>query len=346
MFPSPKTTAFGLHIEYSSVKAAAIKKIKNLGGYETLRLTALNETKIPQGAIVDGIIKNKKAVSDAIRTCIRTMNDKLLVTKAVVASLPEPLCYYKIIKNPKNTKDINLFISEMIKKHFPIEISQTYYDWQYLNKSQIAITATHKKNTDEYVSAIEESCYFPLALEPESAAITRALCNIKNPNKIILNLCASHSSMIAVSNNAPFLISQIPLSSDSITQTIAKMQKITIEEAEEIKLYCGFDTSKCPPNTKKIINYIVNASSQKIKNTLQYINKFLKYKNNAIYVSGELAKMPKLIKTLSEKTGTKFIYANPLLKIQLDKNLSIKNKNIIKYTTVIGLAIRGAKEDL
>jgi len=348
----PKNIAFGLDIGDRSIKLAELKFVKNLKGEESLVLTGYNEVLLPAGIIANGEIKNYPAAIDAIKLCVKNAKGRSLASKAAVASLPESQCYLKTISLPKDDGQpiSQSTVKNLLHQHFPAEENELYYDWQLVNGGKIIIGAGPKNIIDSYTEVIEQAGLIPLSLEIESLAISRALIEKKDADsdgaKILMDLGADHSSIIAVYKNSPILTLNIPLSGEGMTQAIAKSQKLTPEAAEALKIKCGFDIKSCPVAVKKTINDIINSSAEQIKNGLQYINKILKYKFDKIYISGGVSAMNKLASTLSDKLKIKVRRADPAVNIVLDKKIKLADGELLKYVTAIGLAIRGTEHDL
>ncbi|MFA5134057.1 MAG: pilus assembly protein PilM [Patescibacteria group bacterium] len=348
---SQKNIAFGLDIGDKSIKLAEVKLIKNLRSQEHLVLTCFNETPVPEGFIINGEIKNVPEIVKIIKNCVKGANGRILSTKAVIASLPESQSYLKIINIPKTRDKITGdFVEGILSQHFPLESSKSYFDWQFIDSDKIMLGVAPKNIVDSFTSVIEQADLIPLSLEIESTAISRAILlgdsSLEKKYKIIMDLGATRSSIIATYDNNPVLTLNIPLSGDGMTQEIAKSKKIPFEKAEELKLLCGFDVKRCPVEIKKIIASIINSSIKKIQTGINYINRLLRIKIDKIYICGGVASMAKLSNSLSEKLRVKIRHADPASKILIDKKLKISNEELLKYTTAIGLAIKGTERDV
>ena len=329
---------------------AECKLTKDLKGCRSLVLTALNEVLLPDNVIVNGEIKNPPIIVEAIKKCTKTVKGSILSTRAVIASLPETQCYFKVIRAPKVAEaNISDFISKAVHQQFPLEKGKVYFDWKYIDQTRIAIGAASKNIVDSYTGVIEQADLIPLSLEMESAAIARALTTSKEmaqtKYKILMDLGASHSSIIVVEKNSPIFTLKMPLSGNHFTQQIARALKLTFEKAEETKLKCGLNLAKCPPNIKKIIFSLIASSIKEIGTSMQYIHRFLKRKPDRIYISGGVSQMAKLSNILSEELKIKIRHANPLANIKLSKKLKITDKELLGYATVIGLAIKGVENN-
>ena len=132
------------------------------------------------------------------------------------------------------------------------------------------------------------------------------------------------------------------LSGDDITNAIAKNHKLSLKQAEELKIKCGFNLKRCPLKIKKTINSIIASSSKNIKTELAFVNRALKEKTDKIYISGGVSQMSKITTTLSSKLKIKVRHANPLTNIEMGKKINLSNEDLLKFVTAIGLAIRGS----
>lgn len=359
MLFSPKNIAFGLDIGDKTIKLVELRRIKNLRGKERLVLVSFNEVSAPAGVMINGEIKNPPAVINAIKSCVKGVKGKFLSTRAVVASLPESQSYLKIISLPKNPVKGGVFnetnkkngikrndVERLISQHFPIEAEKLYFDWQPLEEGKIMLGAAPRNIVDSYANIIEQAGLIPLSLEIESLALSRALIDKKETNggsKIFMDLGATRSAIIATYHNNPVVTLNIPLSGDSMTNEIAKSEKINFEKAEQLKLECGFDIKKCSPKIKKVINSILCGAIKEIDAGVRYISRLLQIKIDKIFICGGVSAMSKIASALSDGLKIKFRHADPLVNIVLSKKIKWSDDDILRYATAIGLAMRGTE---
>jgi type IV pilus assembly protein PilM len=352
MLFNSKNIAFGLDIGDKSVKLAELTLIKNLRGKQSLTLSAYNESPVPAGLIENGEIKNAPEVIKIIRNCVKNAKGRIASAKTVVASLPESQSYLKIISIPENMKGnvSQNFVESILSQHFPVDPAKSYMDWQFIDTDKIMVAVAPKNIVDSFTSVIEQAGLIPLSLEVESIAVSRALMNSAEPDgkkyKIIMDLGATRSSIVAIFQNNPVLALHIPLSGDEMTEEIAKAEKISFEKAEELKFVCGFDVKKCPAKIKKIISSIVSSSIKKINTGIHYAERLLRVKIDKIYICGGVAGMAKLAGALSDGLKIKVRHADPAANIAINKKIMLSDSELLKYTTAIGLAERGTERDV
>lgn len=339
--------SLGLDIGDRSIKVAAIVNKKDFKGQERLILTSYNEVRLNDNYVVSGEIKNPSVVAFKIKECINNIKGKKLQTKTIIASLPENQCYFKTISATEIGRlESKKSIKELFVKNFPLEEEQYYFDWKQKQNGSLVIGATSKNISDSYALAIEQADFIPLTLEIESFSIARALISSSLPaNHIsaILTISATRSSLIVATSNEVLITLNVSLSGMAMTKEIARVSKLKLEEAERLKLKCGMNLNKCPKPAQKAIYNVINNSKMQIKKAVEYINRRLGKKINTLYLAGGVANMNKITAVLSAELKIKIIRANPLTNISIDKKLKIDEKELLRYSRAIGLAMRGAK---
>lgn len=241
-------------------------------------------------------------------------------------------------------------MERLLSRHFPLEAEKIYFDWQAVEEEKIMLGAAPRNIVDSYVNIIEQADLIPLSLEIESLALSRALINQKETDggrpKIFMDLGATRSAIIATYHNNPIITLNIPLSGDSMTIEIAKSEKITFEKAEQLKLECGFDTQKCSPKIKKVVNSILRGAVKQIDTGVRHISRLLQIKIDKIFICGGVSAMSKITTVLSDGLNIKFRHADPLANIVLGKKIKWSDDDALRYATAIGLAIRGTEQQV
>lgn len=167
---------FGLDISDLSLKLVSLKKKG-----KQIQLASYNQIKVPEGYFVDGEIKEKEKIIKLIKKLIETTQGEKIRTPYVISVLPETKTFIKLIEVPKSldNKIDPEAVKEEIKRHIPISLDETYFDWQKIapreDKMKILVTTVPKKIVENYFSLLKETNLKPLVLEPESVSLCRAL---------------------------------------------------------------------------------------------------------------------------------------------------------------------------
>ena len=356
-----KPEAFGLDISDSSLKIIKLKKKRKGFG-----LASLGEQRIKDGTIKDGEIKNQEELIKIIKESILRVEGEKLRTKYVVCSLPEEKSFLKIIQMPKmREEDLKMAVRYEAENHIPLSLDEVCLDSQiiipikdHLNHTDVLIVAFPKNIIDSYVYCLKEAGLQPVVMELESTAIVRALVEkeVSHFPLFLIDIGVDKTSFIIFSGCSLRFTSFISISSNTFTDAIAKNLKIGREEAERIKLKYGSD-SKSAKNKKTFESLlpILTDLTEQIKRYLLFYQTHASHEHlniesqgvKKIILCGGGANISGLPAFLSEKLGCSVELGNPwiniLSKTQKESSL-ISYKNSLKYTTAIGLALRGFKE--
>lgn len=314
----------GLDISDLSFKMVQIKKN---GG--TCKIQALSRVVLPEGVISGGFIQDRQKASVILNKLMSKPEFGKIKSDKIVACLPEPKTFVKLIDIPKTPNSVNDLIESEIKKNIPLSLDDIYYDWQMIeegeSKDLILIGASPKNIVNEYSSFLDENGFLIEALEIEPIAICRSVLkeehleekdkSFSRGNYIILDIGATRSSMILYSKNAILLSMSVNVSIDDINN----------------------DKSR---SVSKIV--------KKIKETKIFLNKYFSDRGELshVLICGGGGLIKNLINDLEDKTSLKVFEADPLDVLGKDKKIIRKHFSDLKYyppafATAIGLSLRG-----
>ncbi|MEK7172926.1 MAG: pilus assembly protein PilM [Patescibacteria group bacterium] len=237
------TYPIGLDISDLSLKLVQLNKINN-----KIKIQALSKINLPRGVIDNGIIKDQAKLIKAIKTMIINPDFGKISSKEIIACLPETKTFLKLIEIKKTFEPIEKTISQEIKKYIPIPLNEIYYDWQIVenstDKQMALIGATPQNIVNQYANLLSQTELSVIALEIESISICRSLLKeeagllsvssasavrqeppkipAKADNHAIIDIGASHTSMIFYSKNTILFTVSMPISGEQITNDIAK----------------------------------------------------------------------------------------------------------------------------
>lgn len=342
-FNKLQNSILGLDIDDRSLKIVEMAK-KTFG--KNVKISRMNSIDLPDNIISNGQIVNKK---DFIKVLKNLVEKSGFSTKKVAAMLPETKSFVAVLDGTKkdfidfeyNDNDEN--IKKLIENAVPFKYEEIYFDVDSIKvnkKEKILFGASKKEIVDSYFESLTEAGLIPIALEPESLAISRSIINHKQNfayGQIILDFGKTHSTLIIYDNNVIKLSVNVPLSGDLITKKIADSLGITPEKAELEKINCGNNAKSCKIKVNEIVIEAINEIIYKIIVTLDYYRKNFTdcYAIEKLYLVGQGSKYKNIEKIFSEQ----------LPKIQIAKaapavNLNITPEFFMKYATAIGLCLK------
>ncbi|MCK4540167.1 pilus assembly protein PilM [Candidatus Parcubacteria bacterium] len=376
-----KTSKYPIGIDLSDT---SLKAVQLNGKKDKFFIQALNKITLPEGAIVNGEIKNPEILIKNISLLLAKPKFGIFSSKDVVANLPTIKSYIKIIEIDNNPNNIIDTIENEIENHIPLALNDICYDWQIVKKdreeNKILIGAASKNIINQYVNAFKQTKLSINAFETESIANSRALLEEEKPkfnknNSIsygIIDIGAKRASMAVYSQNTVVFTISMPISGQKVTEKISKALEITLDQAEKAKIICGLDETKAKGIINEILADNIKKLNDKIGETLEfYENHYPGYGAiKKIILTGGGAAIKNLDK-LIEKTTTikteqgkmvnnliisnKIIdkiftethnLSNKIIKNSENQNFSAKQNSSPSYTVAIGLAMRNIYLDI
>jgi len=372
-FLTLRPETFGLDISDLSLK---IIKLKKRG--KNLVLASFLEEKIEPGIIKGGEIRDEKKLSEIIKTAVKKVEGEKLKTNYVAVSLPEEKAYLEVIQMPKvPEEDLKSAVIYEAENYIPLPLENLYLDFQiippvinHLDHLDILIAALPKKTVDPYLSSLKLAGLQPLVFEIESQAIAR--CLIKNETttspQLLIDLGATRTSFIIFSGHSLRFTSSIPVSSSNFTEIISKNLRVSLAEAEKLKLKYGLEEKiKIKIKNGLVIKgekgEIFEALIPALVDLIQQIKRYLDYYQthashehlppngrgvSKILLCGGGANLKGLPDLLSLELNLPVELGNPWINILPEEQTAVaelSSSESLKYATALGLALRGIKEN-
>ena len=349
--------AFGLDISDLSLKIVKLKK-KSHG----FSLASFNQMDIKPGIIEKGVIQDEDALAKIIQVACKNVHGAKLRTKYVAASLPEEKSFLQVIQMPKmEEKELTSAIIFEAENYIPLPISEVYLDFQtinpiqdHLNHLDVLIIAMPKKIVNSYVSCFNKAGLIPVILEVESQAITRAL--IKNETSrapiALIDIGKTSTVFIVFSGHSIRFTCSIPISSQQLTEAIAKELGINEKKAEALKVKYSV---KIPEDnrSKKISGVVSPILDDLITQIKKYLNFYQDHASHEhlpsqeaiekILLCGGASNLKGLPEFLSLKLGIKVELGDFWKNLSPQKTTSDVKKDSLSFVSALGLALRGIK---
>lgn len=353
-FFETKETAFGLDISERNLRLIQLKK----KGKKIL-VQSYNEIKLPPQCLEEGEIKQPQAFWDSLHKLTKTKHGRGRLSNEMVGVLPERKTFLKLIElspDKTETEDEQDKISNMeekIKKilpeHVPINIDNTYIDWQLIKESQesqtVLVGACPKNIIDSYVSVFSQANLIPTVLEIEAAAIARALISgqQEDSTQIIIDIGASRTGLFLYDRGVIKFTITLPISGNQTTQMIMDTLDFEFDKAEKAKIVCGLDRNKCHGALLEIFAETINQLQEHIQKTIDFYqsNFYETHDISQIMLCGGGSNFINIAEIIQEKTKIQTINGNPWHKIKNPNPKYFTAQKSQSFITAMGLALRG-----
>jgi len=356
-----KPETFGLDISDLSLKIIRLKKRG-----KSLTLASFGEEKIKPGIIQAGEIKDEKKLAETIKKAVKSAKGEKIKTKYAIASLPEEKAFLQVIQMPRmSEEDLKSALIYEAENYIPLPIDQAYLDFQiippicnHLDHFDVLIAALPKKTVDPYLSCLKSAGLKPKALEIESLAISRVLIKdeVAVSPLLLIDIGATRTSFIIFSGRSLKFTSSILVSSGSFSEIISKALKINLSEAEKLKT--GYGLRLKGKEGKEVFEALVPALTdlvQQIKRYLAYYQTHASHEHlppgsegvSKIFLCGGGANLRGLADFLSLQLKIPTKLGDPCINILPESQKGFRElplEESLKYTTALGLALRGIKE--
>ncbi|MDP2910552.1 MAG: type IV pilus assembly protein PilM [bacterium] len=361
-FLSLQLEGFGL--DFSDLCLRAVK-LKKRGKF--FDLASWKDLEMEEGVIKDGEIQKEEKLIKYIKEIINKIEGEKLKTKYVVASLPEKKAFLQVIKVPKmSLEELASAIPFEAENYIPLPIEDMYLDFQMVSSAadsadhfDILIAALPKETIDSYVYCIKKAGLILKALEVESQSIVRALIknNISPFPVFIIDFGRSRTGFIIFSDQSLRFTSSISISSHQLSELVAKEFKITIPEAEKMKLKYGLHSSSGGIESKRVAQSITPLLLEMTEEAKKYINYYHNHtdvpdflgggKIKKVLLCGRGANLFDLPAFIASDLKIPVERANPwinILSTSVKKVPKLEFNESLGYTTALGLALRAIQE--
>lgn len=353
--------AFGLDISDLSFKAAKLKKTA-----KGMKLSSFGEFDIPPGLIVQGEIKKEKELVFLIRSSLKNLQGEKLKIRNAVISLPEEKAFLQVIQlprlDPEALKQAALFEAE---NYIPYPLETVYVDSQvvkpmknHLDHTDVLLASLPKDTVDSYVSLFKASGINTLAFDIESLAQARVLVpkEISPVPLLIMDMGGAETNFIVFAGTSVRFTASSQVSSHHLTENVAKAFSCDAQKAEELKRLHGVSNAKDPEGSKvrDALLPVLQGFAAEIKKYTEYYASHASHQHTPqdeknikkVILCGGGANLKGLEGFLSQALRIQVVLGNPwvnIMKFPLKVLPPISLEESLKYSTVLGLALRGAE---
>lgn len=308
---------------------------------------------VAQGNIVDGEIRNPEGVCESITRCVE---ESKIRTRKVFCSLPEGKSFLRVIDVPRlNGAELEEVIRWQVEENIPMGLDQLYYDWTPIQRSfskdskkmNILLVAVSRDVVDSFLEVLEMAGLEAIGMGTESVAQVQSLLPKEEENNetvLVVDIGDRRTTFTFVVRGVPCFTSSSSLSSQMMTEAIAKTFRISQNEAEKIKYEQGIGSFVKKDPVFQSMEAILENLVQHIVTSMDFFVGGLNFSRSIdrIILCGGGANADGLPVYLGKKLGKKTQKGDPWVRMNLEKSIPrIPYQEAIRYSTAIGLAWQG-----
>lgn len=294
---------FGLDVSDLSIQTLQLNK-KN-------KIIADSYFDIDSGIVENGKIIKPEDLAGAIRQAMQQAEPRQIKSKEVVASLPDSQLFTCVcnVEGQPGTKKFEKNLQEAVRENMPIDIEDLYADYLVYNEGteeqEALFVGVPKEIVKGYVEVFEGADLKPLALDMESGSLARCLKeeDFANGSVMIVDIGARTTILSIFIPQGLYFSMNVPVAGNEFSRKIADERKISLQEAEKLKVQYGVSGK----NDKHNIGQIIKGEFQSIIGAISKAKEYNKYKlgeypGNILLVGGT-SKMRGIVEYLRDEVG-------------------------------------------
>jgi type IV pilus assembly protein PilM len=335
----------GLDIGSHSIKLSQVTK-----SGDEFKLLSLGSSKLPEGAVEDGILQEPEEVAKIISALYKNL--KLKEKRVAISISGYSVIVKKINLSVMEENDLDEYIQTEVGQYIPFDIEDVFLDYQDLHtntedydRTDVMLVAAKKEVVEGYLSMLQSAGLKAVIVDIGGFALENIYdANYSlDENVVLVDIGATKMSINIVSQGISVLARDVVVGSRQLTDQIQNRFGSTIEEAEGLKM--GYEPVE--EKQKDLDEIYTNTCTQWALELKKAID--LYYTNNPdmalnkIVLSGGGSRIQGLDQFLAEEIGLNVELLNPFAKFNTDsKNIDKAYLNYIgpEMAIALGLAIR------
>lgn len=351
-----KKPVFGLDIGASSAKIVQLAKHGN-----TVKLEGYGRASIPAGILTEGIIFYPEKLGTIIKDLLGSVQWGKITAGRVALGLPEAKIFTRILNVPNiKERELDEAVRWETEQYIPVPITDLYIDYQVINSSedghQVLLVAAPKTIVDSYLQLLDVLGLEPHSIEMSLSAIVRAMISSQKEPKatMVIDVGGVASDVCIYDRRIIQLTGSIPIGGSQLSQAIATELGEGIRKSEEIKTEYGLSESPYKDKITRATMLPINSLVQEVKRISKFYEsrgdekpdqKTPLQKIEQIIITGGGASMPGITEHLSKLLDVSVVLGNPWANISTYPIKPVSKAEAPRYTTAIGLALRGFDDD-
>lgn len=330
---------FGLDIGRSFIKVVEVGQSKN---EKILKAAAFVLT--PPGGVETESITDLQKISQEIKNCVKKAKTG---TNNCVVSLTESQVITRLIELPILTdKELSAAINWEAEQYIPLPIKDVSLQYKIDSKNttsgkmEVLLTAAPKRVIEKYMSIVKGAGLKVVALEPESAALTRALSRPENPASVIVSLGATSTELIIASGGNSLFSRSIATGGSTLTRAIMAEFNLPQAQAEQYKQSYGIIEDKLSGKVAAVLKPILDILSTEILKAVEFAHGHVSVNQIAsVMITGGGAFLPGLPEFLVNRTNLEVSLGDPWIDFKKEGLISSMAGQGTLYSVATGLAI-------
>ncbi len=326
-------------------------KVVQLSNRRPRRLLSFASEILPEGAIDNGVIVQKKVVEQYVQKALTQCRISRRDSDILVASIPETQSFLRVIEIPEMDEDeVSEAIRWEVSQHIPFGLENVYIDWQQITdkthkaapgRQEVQVGAAQRKVVDSLYETLRSFNMDIAGFELESQAIVRALISHELQSKqglLLVDLGASATNVMVHDHGALRFTATLQKGVSSVAKNLASNDRETVQKR--------LDALK-QEDASRLSDQLLPSMEElavEVKSIVEFYNSIdAQHEVKEIILTGGGSNMPSLDKAFLKYFDNVHVQrGNPWVNILEGDDLKapMDIKESVRYSTAIGLALR------
>lgn len=326
-------------------------KVVQLSNKTPRRLLSYCSEILPEGAIDNGVIVQKKVVQQYVHKALTQCRISPRDSDILVASIPETQSFLRVIEIPEMDEDeVSEAIRWEVSQHIPFGLENVYIDWQQIadkthkaspGRQEVQVGAAQRKVVDSLYETLSPLNMDIAAFELESQAIVRALISDELQSKqglLVVDLGASATNVMVHDHGALRFTATLQKGVSSVAKNLASNDRETVQKR--------LDALK-QEDMQRLSDQLIPSMEElavEVKSIVEFYNSIdAQHEVKEIILTGGGSNMPSLDKAFLKYFDNVHVQrGNPWVNILEGKDMRppMDIKESVRYSTALGLALR------
>ncbi len=304
--------SIGLDIGSVSVRAAEVRR-----GKGRPMIDLFGDVALPDGAMSGGVIKDERAVTDAVRTL--WSNEKFSSKKVRLGISHRQVVVREVEIANLPPKEMKQALPHQVRDSVPMPIEQAIFSFRPLEDAPKKETvrglliAAPKEPVLATVQAVERAGLHVEHVDLAAFAVLRAVASATTGAEAIVDIGASTTVLVIHRGGVPEIVRTIPRGGEEITRMLSARLGLSTAEADSLKRSLG----EAPPQLRSDAVDAVRDALRPLISELRssvtfYLNNGHQRSLNHVTVVGRASLLPGLADELHASTNVPVRAGDPL----------------------------------
>jgi type IV pilus assembly protein PilM len=338
----------------ADISSSAIKLVElSQAGKDGYRLERYAIEPLPKDSVAEGNIADLDAVGDALKRAWKRLGSR---AKHLAMALPASAVISKkvVIPGALREEDMEIQVETEANQYLPFTLEEVNLDFQVLGPAaasaeevEVLIAASRKEKVEDRVAVAQSAGLKASVMDVESFAAQAAIGLIENqlPGKskdrviTAVDIGSSVMRIAMLKDGQQIYMREQQVGGNQLTQEISRHFNIDPEEAETAK-----KSGTLPDGyTAEVLQPFMENLSLEIARALQFFFTSTQYnKVDHIVLAGGCAMLPGLEESVSTRTQTPTVVANPFSNMALSPRINVRtlSQDAPSLLVACGLALR------